>query len=57
MTRFPLISLLAFILVGISQATPLAEQLALQPDDTVHTTDSWDYADCGKLIFNLARNN
>ena len=32
---------------SISLASPSKNQVALNPEGTVHTTDSWTYVDCG----------
>ncbi|KIK06917.1 hypothetical protein K443DRAFT_673810 [Laccaria amethystina LaAM-08-1] len=36
-----------FSVCSISLATPSKNQVALNPEGTVHTTDSWSYVDCG----------
>ncbi|EGN92387.1 hypothetical protein SERLA73DRAFT_191259 [Serpula lacrymans var. lacrymans S7.3] len=46
MARLALISLLCVALAGFSGANPLVEQQALT-DQPVHTTDGWEYTNCG----------
>ncbi|RDB29487.1 Phosphatidylglycerol/phosphatidylinositol transfer protein [Hypsizygus marmoreus] len=47
MLRSSLITLLVVCLAAVGIANPVPEQISLQTDDTVHTTDSWSYLDCG----------
>jgi hypothetical protein len=45
--RLSLITLFAFSLSCFAFGSPRIEQVALQPDGTVHTTEGWEYVDCG----------
>jgi hypothetical protein len=47
MARFSSIAILALVFGILGQAQPIDEQIALAPEGTVHTTESWSYTDCG----------
>jgi hypothetical protein len=55
MLRPSLVALFYLALATTSYANPLASQVSLETDGTAHTTDGWDYVDCGtyQLVLSL----
>ncbi|KAF7966655.1 hypothetical protein HWV62_37549 [Athelia sp. TMB] len=47
MARLSFLALLAVALAGIAKANPIEERGLWQAQVPVHTTESWEYTDCG----------